>query len=96
MVKFLSKNLNDWNELANKELKKNSVEGRQAHSWQSEEGINIKTLYTKEDLEGLEHLNTMPGFPPYVRGPKATMYSGCQLPLTLQHTEVMTVIIQEL
>ena len=30
MVKFLSKNLNDWNELANKELKKNSVEGRQA------------------------------------------------------------------
>ena len=76
MVKFLSKNLNDWNELANKELKKNSVEGRQAHSWQSEEGINIKTLYTKEDLEGLEHLNTMPGFPPYVRGPKATMYSG--------------------
>ena len=33
-------------------------------------------MYTKEDLEGLEHLNTMPGFPPFVRGPKATMYFG--------------------
>ena len=43
----------------------------------SEEGIQIKALYTKDDLEGLEHLNTMPGFSSFLcRGPKATMYSG--------------------
>ena len=33
-------------------------------------------MYTKEDLEGLEHLDTMPGFAPFTRGPKATMYHG--------------------
>ncbi len=76
MVKFSNKTLDDWNELANKELKNKVSNGEQNLSWESEEGIQIKTLYTKDDLEGLEHLNTMPGFPPFVRGPKATMYSG--------------------
>ena len=76
MVKFSNKNLQDWNELANKELKGNIEDGNQKLSWESEEGIKIKTLYTKDDLEGLEHLNTLPGFPPFVRGPKATMYFG--------------------
>ena len=76
MVKFSNKTLDDWNELANKELKNKASNGEQNLSWKSEEGIQIKALYTKDDLEGLEHLNTMPGFPPFVRGPKATMYSG--------------------
>ncbi len=76
MVKFSNKTLDDWNKLANKEFKNKVSNGEQNLSWESEEGIQIKTLYTKDDLEGLEHLNTMPGFPPFVRGPKATMYSG--------------------
>ena len=76
MVKFSNKTIDDWNELANKELKNKVSNGEQNLSWESEEGIQIKALYTKDDLEGLEHLNTMPGFPPFVRGPKATMYSG--------------------
>ena len=76
MVKFSNKTLDDWNELANNELKKKGSKGEVNFSWESEAGIQIKTLYTKDDLEGLEHLNTMPGFPPFVRGPKATMYSG--------------------
>ena len=76
MVKFSNKNLEDWNELANKELNKNINDASQKLNWESEEGIKIKTLYTKDDLEGLEHLDTMPGFPPFVRGPKATMYFG--------------------
>ena len=29
-----------------------------------------------EDLEGMEHVNTLPGIPPYVRGPVTTMYAG--------------------
>ena len=76
MVKFSNKTLEEWNELANKELKNKASNGEQNLNWESEEGIQIKALYTKDDLEGLEHLNTMPGFPPFVRGPKATMYSG--------------------
>ena len=76
MVKFSNKTLDDWNELANKELKNKVSNGEKGLGWESEEGIQIKALYTKDDLEGLEHLNTMPGFPPFVRGPKATMYSG--------------------
>ena len=38
------------------------------------EGIEVKPLYTRADLEGLTHLATMPGFPPYLRGPYPTMY----------------------
>ncbi len=74
MEKFSDKFIKDWNELAKKELQKDH--SAEELAWKSEEGITIKPLYTKEDLEGLDHLNTMPGFPPFVRGPKATMYYG--------------------
>ena len=42
--------------------------------WTTPEGIDVKTLYTPADLEGLDHLNTWPGLPPYLRGPYPTMY----------------------
>ncbi len=38
------------------------------------EKIDVRALYTAADLEGLEHLETMPGMPPFLRGPYATMY----------------------
>ena len=38
------------------------------------EGIDLKHLYSAEDLAGLESLDTMPGFPPFLRGPYSTMY----------------------
>jgi methylmalonyl-CoA mutase len=38
------------------------------------EQIDVAELYRSSDLEGLEHLGTMPGFAPYVRGPYTTMY----------------------
>ncbi len=38
------------------------------------EGIDVRPLYTAADLEGCEHLDTMPGFAPYVRGPYGSMY----------------------
>jgi methylmalonyl-CoA mutase len=44
--------------------------------WMTPEGINVKALYTAEDIEGLECVNTLPGMAPYVRGPMATMYAG--------------------
>jgi methylmalonyl-CoA mutase len=59
--------------LATKQLRGKSLE---ALDWDTPEGIRVKPLYTAQDLEGLEHINTMPGFAPYVRGPMATMYAG--------------------
>jgi methylmalonyl-CoA mutase len=38
------------------------------------EMIDVKPLYTEKDYEGLVHLNTMPGLPPFLRGPYPTMY----------------------
>ncbi|MDR1514190.1 MAG: methylmalonyl-CoA mutase family protein [Synergistaceae bacterium] len=38
------------------------------------EQIDVKPLYTEKDYDGLSHLNTMPGLPPFLRGPYPTMY----------------------
>jgi len=43
--------------------------------WRTPEGIEVKALYTAEDLEGLPYANTLPGFEPFIRGPQATMYA---------------------
>jgi methylmalonyl-CoA mutase len=44
-------------------------------TWQTPEQIPVKPLYTERDLAAVDHLETMPGIAPYVRGPYATMYS---------------------
>jgi methylmalonyl-CoA mutase len=43
--------------------------------WQTPEHIPVKTRYTADDLEGLEHLEYAAGLPPYLRGPYSTMYA---------------------
>ena len=43
--------------------------------WKTPEHINVKPVYTKEDLEGMEHLNYVAGIPPYLRGPYSMMYT---------------------
>ena len=63
----------DWQELATKELRGKPLEGL---TWNTPEGIPVKPLYTAADTEGLAHVNSLPGFAPFVRGPKATMYAG--------------------
>ena len=40
------------------------------------EGIDVKPLYTAADLDGLDHLGSVPGQAPFVRGPRATMYTN--------------------
>ncbi|MBN2171965.1 MAG: methylmalonyl-CoA mutase, partial [Candidatus Krumholzibacteriota bacterium] len=45
-----------------------------AAPWTSLEQIAVKPVYTRADLAGMEHLDTLPGLPPYLRGPYATMY----------------------
>jgi methylmalonyl-CoA mutase len=47
-----------------------------ALNWVTPEGLTVKPLYTAEDLAGLPHTNTLPGFAPFVRGPQATMYAS--------------------
>ncbi|NOK16211.1 methylmalonyl-CoA mutase [Corallococcus carmarthensis] len=45
-----------------------------AERWDTPEGIPVKPLYTRDDLEGVAHLGSLPGLPPFVRGPYSTMY----------------------
>src|SRR5690606_21934905 len=73
MTDFPKRTLEDWKTLAEKELRGRPLD---ALDWETPEGIRVKPLYTAEDLEKLEHLNTLPGFPPFVRGPRATMYAN--------------------
>ena len=63
--------ISDWQ-------KKISQEGKSIKdiTWTSPEEIEIKPLYTKDDLKGIKDLDTFPGLPPFIRGPRATMYTG--------------------
>lgn len=73
MADFPKVTLSDWQKLAAKDLK-----GADAKSLEREtpEGIRLKALYTEADLEGLASIGTLPGFAPYTRGPRATMYAN--------------------
>ncbi|MBS0523435.1 MAG: methylmalonyl-CoA mutase [Proteobacteria bacterium] len=73
MADFPKKTLADWEKLAARELRDKPLESL---NWTTPEGIVVKPLYTAEDLEGLETAGALPGFPPFLRGPKATMYAG--------------------
>ena len=73
MADFPKKTLADWEKLAAKELRDRPLSSL---DWMTPEGIAVKPLYTAADLESLETLGALPGFPPFTRGPKATMYAG--------------------
>ena len=73
MAEFGKKTLADWEALLEKETKGKTAADM---TWQSPEGIGIKPLYSEADLEGLEHTGSLPGFAPFTRGPKASMYVG--------------------
>ena len=60
---FAATNAAEW-------AKANGIEA----NWKTPEHINVKPVYTKEDLEGMEHLNFVSGIPPYLRGPYSAMY----------------------
>ncbi|MEG0992724.1 MAG: methylmalonyl-CoA mutase [Bacteroidales bacterium] len=60
---FASENVADW-------AKENGI----AADWITPEQIPVKPVYTKEDIEGMEHLEYVAGIPPYLRGPYSGMY----------------------
>jgi len=66
-------NRDAWEALASKDYKGKTPDDQ---VWMTPEGIPVKPLYTAADLEGLEHVDTFPGLAPYLRGPRATMYTG--------------------
>ena len=68
------KTIRDWMDLASRELKGQSAEDL---VWQTPEGIPVKPLYTEADLEGIDHLGTLPGFDPFLRGPRAFASEKC-------------------
>jgi methylmalonyl-CoA mutase len=68
-----SSNLDAWKKAATRSAPGGDVA---ALNWVTPEGIVVKPLYTRRDLEGLAHADTLPGFEPFVRGPQATMYAG--------------------
>ena len=72
MTDFPDRTLDDWHALAKDELGGDSPD---ALDWQTAEGISVRPLYTAADLSNFEHLNSLPGFAPYLRGPRATMYA---------------------
>jgi methylmalonyl-CoA mutase len=59
--------------MADKELKGGTVDDLVVDT---PEQIRVKPLYTAADLSGVDHLESLPGFPPFVRGPRATMYAN--------------------
>jgi methylmalonyl-CoA mutase len=61
----------DWVENSKKELNGKSPEHLE---WKTPEGIILKPLYTRSDIEDLKE--EVPGSYPYTRGPYATMYTS--------------------
>jgi methylmalonyl-CoA mutase len=65
--------IEEWRALAARELGKRPLD---ALTWHTPEGIDVKPLYTAADVAELDFADGLPGFSPYVRGVKATMYAG--------------------
>ncbi len=63
----------DWEKTAAKELRDKPLDSL---NWQTLEGITVKPLYTAEDVAGLPQMGELPGFAPFTRGVRATMYAG--------------------
>src|SRR5262249_51570283 len=70
---FKPVSLEEWTKAAARSAPGGKVE---ALNWLTPAGIAVKPLYTAQDLQGLQHADTLPGFAPFLRGPQATMYAA--------------------
>ncbi|BBD76511.1 methylmalonyl-CoA mutase [Hydrogenophilus thermoluteolus] len=62
----------DWAKAAAKQAPEGNLDKL---VWQTPEGIAVRPLYTRADLDRLPHADTLPGFEPFIRGPQPTMYT---------------------
>jgi methylmalonyl-CoA mutase len=67
-----SADLDAWRAAAAKSAPGGDVE---ALNWHTPEGLVVRPLYTAADTACLPYADTLPGFPPFLRGPQATMYA---------------------
>ncbi|MGH1494122.1 MAG: methylmalonyl-CoA mutase family protein, partial [Acidimicrobiales bacterium] len=65
--------INQWQKRAEKELRGRPIDELNI---ETPEKIEVKPLYTEADLAGVDHLGSMPGEAPFVRGPRSTMYTN--------------------
>jgi methylmalonyl-CoA mutase len=68
-----SETIDDWRKLVSGELRQKLFDELK---WQTPEGIEVKPLYTAEDLEDIPHRENLPGFFPFTRGVRGSMYTG--------------------
>ena len=64
--------LKNWEERAKDEIKKDNLN---SIYWKAYNSLDLKPLYTEEDIKNILYKNSPPGFPPFIRGPYATMYT---------------------
>ncbi len=69
----MTMNLEDWRDLAQRELRGRTIEDL---TWHTIDGIDVRPLYNSTDLESSGYVESLPGFEPFTRGPRATMYTG--------------------
>jgi methylmalonyl-CoA mutase len=69
---MMTDKLEKWRAAAEREIKADP----EKLTWRTPEGIDVKPVYTEDDLASAGHLGSMPGEAPFVRGPRATMYTG--------------------
>jgi len=67
------KSITDWQQLVIKELRGKKLDDL---IWQTPEGIDVKPLYTAEDIAEIPHIDNLPGFFPFTRGVRGSMYAG--------------------
>jgi methylmalonyl-CoA mutase len=71
--KFLdSNNLDAWEKAAARQSPGGDVGNL---VWNTPEGLAVKALYTRADVDGLAFADTLPGVAPFLRGPQPTMYA---------------------
>lgn len=65
--------IDDWRRLVSGELKNRKPDDL---TWNTPEGIDVKPLYTADDMAQIPHKDNLPGFFPYTRGVRGSMYAG--------------------
>ncbi len=64
----------DFSKINIKEAKSSNKKLNLESNWTTPELIDVKPVYTANDLENMEHLNYAAGIPPFLRGPYSSMY----------------------
>ena len=73
MAESKKPSLEEWGQVAAADLRGNDPKSL---IWHTPEGIAVKPLYTAADLANLEFVDSLPGFAPFVRGIRGTMYAN--------------------